>query len=64
VYATSNGLKPSTRIHPCGGNRFSGARSSFITQNIDVAFYLIHSLTARAGVFEDKEERCANNFNT
>jgi hypothetical protein len=49
-------LKPSTRIHPCGGNRFSGARSSFITQNIDVAFYLIHSLTARAGVFEDKEE--------
>lgn len=32
--------------------------------DIDVAFYLIHSLTARAGVFEDEEERCANNFNS
>jgi uncharacterized protein YbjT (DUF2867 family) len=31
--------------------------------NIDVAFYLIHSLTARAGVFEAEEEQCAKNFN-
>lgn len=31
--------------------------------DIDVAFYLIHSLAARAGVFEDEEERCVNSFN-
>jgi hypothetical protein len=29
---------------------------ALLPKNIDVAFYLIHSLTARAGVFEDKEE--------
>lgn len=34
-----------------------------LPKTIDVAFYLIHSLTARAGVFEQEEELCANNFN-
>jgi len=31
--------------------------------DIDVAFYLIHSLTTGAGVFEEEVEVCANNFN-
>jgi uncharacterized protein YbjT (DUF2867 family) len=31
--------------------------------NIDVAFYLIHSLTAASGIFEHEEKACAENFN-
>ncbi|MBY0479677.1 MAG: SDR family oxidoreductase [Chitinophagaceae bacterium] len=30
---------------------------------LDVAFYLIHSLTSVAGTFEVEEQRCAENFN-
>lgn len=34
-----------------------------LPKEIDVAFYLIHSLTASANRFEKEEEQCANNFN-
>lgn len=34
-----------------------------LPKQIDLAFYLIHSLTAIAGVFEREEEQCAINFN-
>jgi uncharacterized protein YbjT (DUF2867 family) len=30
---------------------------------LDVAFYLIHSLTSSAGTFEEEEKSCAENFN-
>lgn len=34
-----------------------------LPKQIDVAYYLIHSLTASSGVFEKEEEQCALNFN-
>jgi uncharacterized protein YbjT (DUF2867 family) len=37
---------------------------AILPKDIDVAFYLIHSLTGKAGQFEKEEERCAENFNT
>jgi uncharacterized protein YbjT (DUF2867 family) len=42
---------------------FLNPEHSSIPANIDVAFYLIHSLTAVAGVFEHEEQICAENFN-
>ncbi len=35
-----------------------------IPAKIDVAFYLIHSLTSSTEAFHQQEETCANNFNT
>lgn len=33
-----------------------------IPKEIDVAYYLIHSMSAQAGSFEDREQICAENF--
>ena len=33
-----------------------------IPKDIDVAYYLIHSMSTRSGDFEDMEETCASNF--
>jgi uncharacterized protein YbjT (DUF2867 family) len=33
-----------------------------IPNDIDVAFYLIHSMSSNSGDFEEKEQLCANNF--
>ena len=33
-----------------------------IPENIDIAYYLIHSMSTHSGDFEDMEAECANNF--
>ena len=33
-----------------------------IPENIDIAYYLIHSMSTQSGDFEDMEAQCANNF--